>query len=142
MIEILNQEYKPSLDEITDYIEQSTRKRWKEALIFIDQKFHAKETISFSKCCAKPGWNVKYKKSGKALCTLYPGQQSFTALIVLNGTDMEWFKGMRDDYSTYILELYDNCNLFNGTKWLMIDITSDEILNDVKNLMLLKLQYL
>ncbi|WP_423245054.1 DUF3788 family protein [Heliorestis acidaminivorans] len=26
--------------------------------------------MTYSKCSAQPGWNVKYKKSGKSLCTL------------------------------------------------------------------------
>ncbi len=33
--------------------------------------------LEYSKCSLKPGWNVKYKKSGKALCALYPMEDYF-----------------------------------------------------------------
>lgn len=137
--DILNSSVEPSLDNITNYVEGNARKRWRELIVFIENNFKSKSTITYSKCSAKPGWNVKYKKCGKALCTLYPDKDNFTSLVVLSNLDMEWLKGMRDNYTSYTLNLYDNCSLFNGTKWLMIDVTSDEILDDVKKLLQLKL---
>jgi hypothetical protein len=139
MIDIFDKTYEPSFIELTNYVKGDSNKRWKDLTNYIESNFKSKPTMFYSKCSAKPGWNVKYKKSSKALCTLYPDTDYFTALIVLSETDMEWFKGMRDNYSKYILDLYDNCNLFNGTKWLMINITDDKILKDVKNLISLKL---
>lgn len=138
-IDILNSSVTPSLDDITSYVEGSARKRFVNLIDFVESNFGSKSDIVYSKCSAKPGWNVKYKKCGKALCTLYPDKDRFTALVVLSNLDMEWLKGMRDNYTTYMLNLHDNCSLFNGTKWLMIEVTSDEILDDVKKLLQLKL---
>lgn len=138
-IDILNSSVKPSFGDITNYVEGNARKRWKELIAFIENNFKSAPTIAYSKCSAKPGWNVKYKKCGRALCTLYPDKDIFTALVVLSSLDMEWLKGMRDNYTSYTLNLYDNCRLFNGTKWLMIDVTSDEILDDIEKLLQLKL---
>lgn len=139
-IDILNKTYEPSMNEISNYIENNANKRWLEIVKFIESEFISKPLIFYSKCSAKPGWNIKYKKNNRALCTLYPSKDSFTALVVLNKVDMDLLKGMRQNYSEYVLKLYDSCSLFNGTKWLMINITNDEILNDVKNLLFLKLQ--
>lgn len=139
VIDIYDKTYEPNFDEITNYINGDSKERWNELVNYIETNFKTKPTIFYSKCSAKPGWNVKYKKRGKALCTLYPNTHYFTALIVLSETDMEWFKGTRDNYSKYILDLYDNCNLFNGTKWLMIDITNDDIMKNVKKIIELKL---
>ncbi|KAB2952754.1 DUF3788 family protein [Heliorestis acidaminivorans] len=36
----------------------------------MEEAYQAKPHITYSKCSAQPGWNVKYKKSGKSLCTL------------------------------------------------------------------------
>lgn len=139
-IDIQDRTIEPSLEEITNYIEGESRKRWNNLLTFITDNFNSKPSIMYSKCSAKPGWNVKYKKGSKALCTLYPDKDYFTALIVLNHDDMEWLKGMRKDYTTYFLNLFDNCGLFNGTKWLMIEVRNDDVLNDIKNIMDLKLR--
>lgn len=138
-IDILNKSIEPTLDDMTNYIEGDAKKRWIELNTHLNEQYHSKLTIMYSKCSAKPGWNVKYKKSGKALCTLYPDSDSFTALVVLNHNDMEWFKGMRNGYTDYFLNLFDNCGLFNGTKWLMIEVKSNDILDDVKNIIDLKL---
>lgn len=139
-IDILDKTKEPSLEDITNYIEGKAKERWKEVLDFIAENYNSKPTIMYSKCSGKPGWNVKYKKNGKALCTLYPDKDYFTALIVLNHDDMEWLRGMRGEYTSYFLNLFDNCGLFNGTKWLMIEIKNNDVLNDVKNIMDLKLR--
>ncbi len=138
-IDIFDKTREPSLEDMTNYIEGKAKERWRNILEFITNNYNSKPNIMYSKCSAKPGWNVKYKKNGKALCTLYPDKDYFTALIVLNNDDMEWLKGMRNDYTTYFLNLFDNCGLFNGTKWLMIEVRNDKILEDIKNIIDLKL---
>jgi hypothetical protein len=135
MIDILNKNYEPSFDEITEYIDK--KDMWIEINNHINSTFKSKPKMFYSRCSAKPGWNVKYKKSSKAICTLYPDKDYFTALVVLNDADMKLFD--KNNFSKYLNDLYDNCSLFNNTKWLMIEIRNKEILNDVKKLMELKL---
>jgi hypothetical protein len=53
---------------------------------------------------------------------------------------MEWFKGIREKCTSYVNERFDNSGMMNGTKWIMIDVTNDDILNDVKNMIRLKLE--
>jgi hypothetical protein len=128
----------PDMQGIAGYIEGNAQKRWQSLLSFIEQDFGAKPLIAYSTCAGKPGWNVKFKKSGKALCTLYPEKQSFIALVVLNTADMLVFDTIRSGYTDYINALYDKCKLFNGTKWLMTSVTDDAILEDVKKMLKLK----
>jgi hypothetical protein len=87
-----------------------------------------------------PGWNVKYKKGSKAICTLYPREDYYAILIVLNSIDIEWFKGIRANFTDHVLNRYDNSGMMNGTKWVMLDITDDAILNDVKSIIKLKME--
>jgi hypothetical protein len=37
----------------------------------------------YSICPGQPGWNVKYQKTGKAICILYPLKASLIALVVI-----------------------------------------------------------
>jgi len=135
---ILNNEHEPTMNEINLYFEERTRKKWLEMIGFIEHNYKTKQQINYSACSGKPGWNVKYKKSGKALCTLYPEKDLFTVLIVLGRNDIEAFEEAREEFSPYINDLYDRSALFNGTKWLMVEVTDDSIFEDVKELIMLK----
>jgi hypothetical protein len=128
----------PDMQAIAGSIAGGAHERWLALNAHIQQAYGAKPQITYSSCSAKPGWNVKYKKSGKALCTLYPEPESFTALVVTGVSDMEKFMLMRALFSDILNALYDRTQLFNNTKWLMIGIKDDCLLDDVKKLLQLK----
>lgn len=136
---ILDSSTAPDMTDITESIAADARGQWLTLTAYIEQTFGAKPQIAFSSCSAKPGWNVKYKKSGKALCTLYPEPGSFTALVVTGASDMEKFMLTRALFSDALKELFDRTQLFNNTKWLMISVKDDAGLNDVKKLLELKM---
>jgi hypothetical protein len=69
---ILDGSHMPAYDEIVDYINLPAQELWRQINHFIQQRYSATPKIMYSKCSGKPGWNVKYQKSGKSLCTLYP----------------------------------------------------------------------
>lgn len=133
-----NKEIMPDMKQIEEYITGEAKLRWHNLISQIETSFQAKPKIAYSVCAAKPGWNIKYKKSGKALCTLYPEQEGFVVLIVLGLKDMDLFDTVRQGYTEYINKLYDGVKPFNGTKWLMIDVTDQRISDDVLKLMHLK----
>jgi hypothetical protein len=136
---ILDKTQTPDMRAIGEYVEGPARVRWQAFTAFVEGEYGVKPQVFYSVCAGKPGWNVKYKKSGKALCTLYPERDQFIALVVLNAEDMQRFEAVKPAYTAYVSGLYDGCRIFNGTKWLMIGVTDDAILEDVKNLMRLKL---
>ena len=77
MIDIHNKNYIPALEEMVEYINNPV------FLLFcndVKTKYNCKEQIEFSSCSWEYGWNVKFKKSGKTLCTIYPCQ-SYLARI-------------------------------------------------------------
>lgn len=130
----------PSMEEMSTYIEGDAEEMWHEMIAYIEDNFKVKPNIVYSACSGKPGWNVKYKKSGKALCTLYPEKGFFIVLVVLGQDNRIIFDMDRSNYSKYVLEIYDKSAIFNGTKWLMINVTDRKILEDVKRLIQTKVQ--
>lgn len=124
---------------ITRYIKGEAGAGWSALTRYIEQEYSAMPQIVYSVCSGASGWNVKYKKSGKALCTLYPESDGFIALVVLSAADMELFDAVKSDYTQYTAKLYDNCKPFNNTKWLMVRVSDNDILDDVKKLFKLKL---
>lgn len=136
---ITNKDQSPDMTQIQDYIIGNAHQRWCNLIDYIESTFASKPKITFSVCAAKPGWNVKYKKSGRALCTLYPDKDLFTVLVVLGEKDRLSFEAVQPLYSKYLQDLYTNGDLLGSSQWLMIKVTSDDILEDVKKLMHLKL---
>lgn len=137
---VMDKTHSPSMDQIASYFEENAGKLWQEMLSFIETGFKAKPKIAYSICSGKPGWNVKYKKGSKALCTLYPEKDCFVALVVLGQGDREAFDLFRGEYCDYITGLYDKATLFNGTKWLMIRVADQTVFEDVKKLILMKVK--
>ncbi len=136
---ILDRSAEPSFEDIRGYIAGDAGSRWAELTDYIEETYASTPLLAYSVCAGKPGWNVKYKKGGKALCTLYPESDGFIALVVLSAADMDVFEAVRGDYTDYVRELYDGCKTFNSTKWLMIRVSDDNVLEDVKKLLKLKL---
>jgi hypothetical protein len=135
---IQNRENEPTMPEICEYITGEARTLWQEFVTNVEEEFQTAPKFAFSVCAAKPGWNVKYKKSGKALCTLYPERDAFVALVVLGAKDMVLFEGVCGDYAPSINQQYKKTATFNGTKWMMIQIKDRETANDVLKLIRLK----
>ena len=50
------------------------------------ERYKVKPKMAYSNCAMDNnlwrGWNIKYKKSGKSLCTIYPQQGYFLVLVL------------------------------------------------------------
>ena len=136
---IRNPEITPDIPAIEASMREDARARWRMLMAHIEETYGTKPQITYSNCAGQPGWNVKYKKGGKALCTLYPEPDSFIVLVVLSRADMDKLDTVRPAYTPGLMALYDGCRMFNNTKWLMIRVTENAVLDDVIKLMALKM---
>jgi len=59
----------PSEAQIAEYIANPL---WENLNGFLRESYGVQPSYDYSTCSGQPGWNVKYKKGGRALCTLYP----------------------------------------------------------------------
>lgn len=135
---ILDAGHVPQFDEITVFIDEPARTLWQDLNNFIRLNYNSSPKIMYSKCSAQPGWNVKYHKSGKSLCTLYPDEKSFIALVVITLDLVPVIEAMSGELETAIIEAVRAAKPFNGTKWLMIPVTGQAVLENIKKLLLLK----
>ena len=108
---------------------------------FIQETFNAKPKVIFSTCQGKPGWNVKYKKSGKALCTLYPEQECLTALIVIDPRMVSGSVETVEKIHPWMLDLIQRTKPFQGKLWLMIPIADEAMLESTKQLLVMKTEF-
>lgn len=135
---ILDADNVPLYDEIFDYISEPARDLWQDINSFIQQEYKVFPKITYSKCSAKPGWNVKYKKSGKSICTLYPEKDGFVVLVVILLELVPEIESRSEEFNPELIDIIRFAKPFNGTLWLMIQVNNNSILNNLKQLLLLK----
>lgn len=132
MIDRLDQNHCPSLLEIGEYVGGPLFSQFCEEVM---GRYQCAERIEFSACSMEKGWNVKFKKSGKALCTVYPREGYFTAMVVVGRKEKEPVEAILPNCDSRLRELYAQTREGNGQRWLMIDLEDrDEVYRDVLRL--------
>lgn len=135
---ILDAHHKLVYEEILTYVNEPALTWWNTLNSFIREEYKAKPKITFSNCSMQKGWNIKYHKSGKSLCTLYPEKNSFTVLIVIKLELAHIITSMVNKFEPAVMNIIHSARPFNGTKWLMIPVESEPILKNVQELLVLK----
>ncbi|AFL99612.1 MULTISPECIES: DUF3788 domain-containing protein [Desulfitobacterium] len=137
--EAFNANRQPSDDDIKAFIGQG-KLLWSELFSYIDAAYQVKPKLAFSQCSAQPGWNVKYQKSGKSLCTLYPMEGFFIALVVVGAKEEETVEMALGTFTSYVQSLYRKTSFSCGGRWLMIEVREQPVLNDVKSLIAIRVR--
>ena len=125
----------PTLEQISEYIASPL---WGELCRWAEQSYRIEPKVEHSTCSGAPGWNVKYKKGGRALCTLYPDDGQFTAMDTVGTKESAEAELLLQTCSEYIRELFARTRDFNGGRWLMIRVSDAAVLENVKKLMRLR----
>lgn len=137
--EWFNDENEPSNRQIAEFVDM---RLWDHLSDYLQQTYHVKPKNFYSNCAMDnnfwKGWNVKYQKSGKALCTLYPKPGYFIALIHVGAKESAGADLLISLCDEYTQELYKQSKLGTSGKSLAINVTSESILRDVKELIALR----
>lgn len=127
----------PDLEQVSAFVANPL---WSALCVHLESCYGVSPKVEHSICSGAPGWNVKYKKSGRALCTLYPADGFFTCLVSIGSRQAMEAELLLSACTEYVRELYWSTKPYNGGRWLMICVTSPEILEDVKELIALRVQ--
>lgn len=122
MIDIQNKAHCPLLEEIKEFVNNSVFNRF---CTDIKAKYKCREEVEFSSCSWEYGWNVKFKKAGKNLCTIYPREGYFTVLVVIEQKEKPAVEAILPECTSEIREIYEQTKEGNGQKWLMIDLEDE-----------------
>lgn len=125
----------PTLGEIDAFIGSPL---WGDLCHWAETRYAVESRVEYSTCSGAPGWNVKYKKSGKALCTLYPDAGAFTALVTVGAKEAPEAELLLPTMSDYLHALFARSGSLNGARWLMIRVSDPRVLEDVKQLISLR----
>lgn len=80
--EVFNKENQPTEAEIKDFVGTAL---FSDLDNHLRDNYKVKPKLAYSGCAMDNnvwrGWNIKYQKSGKSLCTIYPQQGYFLVLV-------------------------------------------------------------
>jgi len=83
--EVFNKENQPTEDEIKDFVGTKIFPLFADLDNHLCESYKIKPKLAYSSCAMDNniwrGWNIKYQKSGKSLCTIYPQQGYFLVLV-------------------------------------------------------------
>ncbi len=82
------------------------------------------------------GWALRFRKSGRALLSMYPGKGFFTVQIVLNPTQAE--EAMRLRLGQRVSGTLETAREYPEGRWLYIRVASNRDAQDIQHLLSLK----
>jgi hypothetical protein len=133
--ELFNKENEPSETQVSEYINSPL---FNELDCYLRQAHKVKPKLAYSSCAMDAGmwkgWNIKYKKSGKSLCTVYPKPEYILALLPIGAKEMNESELLMPMCSEYTQELFGQCELFQGGKYLGFEVRDEDVLRDMKGL--------
>jgi len=142
--QLYDQENQPSYDDIEAYICSEGNgdglRLWRELFAYMEIAFNSKPKMAYSVCSGKPGWNVKFTKSGVAFGTLYPEPGMFSVFVVIAYKLAGVMDGIKPLLSETMRERFESAGDFmrNG-RWMMFPVICQQDLEDYKLLMSAKM---
>ena len=128
-----NRAYPPSMAEISDYIHNPL---WDTFCAYLEKNYRVKPALAFSKCSWEPGWNIRFQKGGRSLCTVYPRENTFAVMVVIGRKEKGRFEAALPSFRPEIQQIYRDTQEGNGQKWLMIELENhDALYEDVKRML-------
>ena len=132
--ELFGREHEPSETQVKEYVNTPL---FDELDVYIKQTFNVKPKLSYSGCNMDggswKGWNIKYQKSGKSLCTLYPRQGYLMLLVVIGARGVTEAELLMPLCTEYIQAQFKQSD-FHGSKYLGIELRDESVLQDIKKL--------
>lgn len=68
---------------------------------------------------------VKFRRGGKTLVTLYLHEGYFTFLIIFGKEERAKFDAVRSEFPTEFIQFYDAARTYHDGKWLFYDVRAD-----------------
>lgn len=81
---------------------------------------------------------LKFKQGQKTILTVYTHNDRFTFLIIFGKREREIFETQRERFSPFICDYYEGSKTYHDGKWMFIDVTTMEQLEEVKRLIQIK----
>lgn len=137
--ELYPKDKEPNMNEIANYIGDA-KDLWLALTSYIETTYNTKPKLTYSGCGMKPGWNIKYQKSGQTFGTFYPEKNSFSAMVVISYKLVGQMDEILPTLSNAMAELWSKADDYMRIgKWMMIQFTDQIQVEDYKKILAVKL---
>ena len=119
MIDLQDKNNYPTIEAIGEYVRNPV---FMQIFTEIKNTYKCNEKIEYSSCSWEKGWNIKLKKAGKTLCTVYPRECYFTVMIVIGTKEKMLVEEILPECTIELSDIYSQTKEGNGQRWLMIDL--------------------
>lgn len=119
MIDITDKNYKPDIGEITELIGNGL---FGELCAHMENEYKAQYEIAYSGDKVLLGWNVRFCKSGRTLCRVYPVNGFFSVLIVIGPKESERTRELLPELSEEMRNIYFSTPEGMGQRWMVFDL--------------------
>ena len=113
---------------------------WPELRQYLKDAYGAEPRMEFSRCGLEPGWNLKFKKGSRALTTVYIRPGFVTAMIAISPREETAAEGVLLTCTEETRTRYRTTETSKMGRWLMIDLTSPEALEDIRALLAVRVK--
>lgn len=129
---MLDGNVRPIEDEIENTIGENSF-LWSEMRKYLEENYDfAPELVYYGK---KYGWTIRYRKSGKTLCSLFPEKDAFAVLVVLGMKEVEKKHSMIDKLNSEVRSLFENAEQLRDGRWLWIRVLTKDDIESIKLLL-------
>ena len=138
MIDIDDKSYQPNIEEISNFVDNAL---FDELCRYMDREYQALVKIEYSGDKVLLGWNLKFKKAGRTLCTVYPRRGHFPMLLVVGPKEKLRAEALLPELSCEFQAIYNNTQEGMGQRWLLFDFqTHTEVFEDALQLIRIRRQ--
>ena len=123
----------PTAEQISEAI-GSRRAAWEDMLQVIRESYARQEDWCFYG--KNYGWALRFRKSGKALASLYPAEGSFTVQLILGQTHVDKAHGLK--LGKHVRQIIEQAHPFPEGRWVFVPVQSGKDMRDVQQLLALK----
>jgi hypothetical protein len=81
---------------------------------------------------------LKFRRGGKTLITLYIREGFFKAVVILGKKERTKFEENLTGFSDAIRKIYDDTHTYHDGKWLGIDVYDTDLIDDIMKLLHIK----
>ena len=120
----------PTGEEIKNFIGEANFPLWSDLVGYLDHAYGIEpELIFYGK---RYGWCVRYRKSSKTLCTLFPERSAFTVLITFGEKELEKLSVLMDSLSEKCRKNLKAAKQFHDGKWYWMPMPEVGALEDIR----------
>ena len=132
---MLDKAHRPTDAEILETIGQTAA--WLDLRQYIETRYS--DWMPELKFFAKQyGWTIRYRKSSKTLCSLFPEHGAFSVLIVLGKKEAEKALAMADEFGANARAVLEGTEQLHDGRWLWINVKTIKDVKDIQTLLTAK----